>query len=63
LAKAISSSDYYFVLFTVDACPQCEAFYDVFRQAADMISVGSPGMTGVPVAKVDLTNETTFMKE
>lgn len=61
--KAINSSEYYFVVFTVNDCPQCDAFYEVFRQASDMISVGSPGMTGVPVAKVDLTNDTSFTKD
>jgi hypothetical protein len=44
--------------FTREECSKCDEFYDALRQQSEMIVVGSPGMPGVPIAKIDLTNNT-----
>lgn len=53
----IGKNKYVFAYFSRENCTYCDAFYPELKKASDMISVGSPGSEGMPVVKIDMTNE------
>lgn len=53
LDKWVSKNNLTLVLFTTPLCPRCSELVPELTAASEMISVGSPGSFGVPVAQIN----------
>ena len=52
LDKWVSKQNYTLIFFTRDDCNHCARVEEELEKASEMITVGSPGSIGIPVARI-----------